>query len=97
VNDDEFLAALESSTLAECEFGHSAHVRAAYLYLRSMGFARALEKIQGAIRRYAASLCKPDRYHETITSPISRSFSRHSTNAAIRVAGMLSLGATRNC
>jgi hypothetical protein len=67
VTDDEFLAALESCILAERDFGHVAHVRAAYLYLRSQGFALALQKIQGVIRRYAASLGKPDRYHETIT------------------------------
>jgi hypothetical protein len=67
VNDDEFLAALESCTLSERDFGHAAHVRAAYLYLRVSGFAQALQKIQGAIRAYAASLGKPDRYHETIT------------------------------
>jgi hypothetical protein len=67
MSDEEFLAALEACTLAEHEFGHSAHVRAAYLYLRRQGFAAALEKIQGAIRRYAASRGKPDRYHETIT------------------------------
>jgi hypothetical protein len=67
VTDDEFLAALESCILAERGFGHVAHVRAAYLYLRSDDFAPALQRIQGAIRRYAASLGKPGRYHETIT------------------------------
>jgi len=67
VTDKEFLAALESCTLGERDFGHAGHVRAAYLYLRSAGFAQALQKIQGVIRRYATSRGKPDRYHETIT------------------------------
>jgi len=67
VTDREFLAALESCTLAECDFGHAAHVRAAYLYLRATGFAQALQNMQGAIRQYAASLGKRDRYHETMT------------------------------
>jgi hypothetical protein len=67
VTDDEFLVALESCTLSERDFGHAAHVRAAYLYLGVSGFAQALQKIQSAIRGYAASLGKPDRYHETIT------------------------------
>jgi hypothetical protein len=67
MTDEDFLAALESCTLAERDFGHVAHVRAAYLYLRSDGFALALQRIQGALRRYVASLGKPDRYHETIT------------------------------
>jgi len=67
MGDDEFLAALESCTLCERDFGHAAHVRAAYLYSRSTDFAAALTKIRGAIRAYAASLGKADRYHETIT------------------------------
>jgi hypothetical protein len=67
VTDGEFLAALESCALAERDFGHAAHVRAAYLYLCAAGFARALVAIEGAIRGYAASLGKPERYHETIT------------------------------
>jgi hypothetical protein len=67
MSDDEFLAALESCSLSECDFGHAAHVRAAYLYSRSGDFGTALAKMRGAIRTYAASLGKADRYHETIT------------------------------
>ena len=67
MRDEEFLAALESCSLNECDFGHAAHVRAAYLYSRSRDFAAALEKMRRAIRTYAASLGKADRYHETIT------------------------------
>src|ERR1700733_8526854 len=67
MNDDEFLAALEQCSLAESSFGNSAHVRAAYLYLRSGEFETALVRMRGALRRYSAALGKPDRYHETIT------------------------------
>jgi hypothetical protein len=67
MSDEEFLAALESCSLSERDFGHAAHVRAAYLYSRSRDFAAALEKMRRAIRTYAASLGKADRYHETIT------------------------------
>jgi hypothetical protein len=67
MTDEEFLRALESCTLIESDFGHAAHVRAAYLYLRSLDFPAALERTRSAIRNYAASLGKPDRYHETIT------------------------------
>jgi hypothetical protein len=67
MSDEEFLAALESCSLCERAFGHAAHVRAAYLYLRSTEFAAALAKMRCAIRTYAASLGKADRYHETIT------------------------------
>jgi hypothetical protein len=67
MTDDDFLRALESCELPESEFGHAAHVRAAYLYLQEGDFATALARTRRAIRSYAASLGKRDRYHETIT------------------------------
>jgi hypothetical protein len=67
MTDEDFLRALETCVLPEAEFGHAAHVRAAYLYLQDGDFAAALERIRRAIRTYATHLGKPDRYHETIT------------------------------
>ncbi len=67
MNDEDFLRALESCELPEQEFGHAAHVRAAYLYLQQGDFAAALGRVRRSIRTYAAHLGKPDRYHETIT------------------------------
>jgi hypothetical protein len=67
VNDEDFLRALESCELPEQEFGHAAHVRAAYLYLLRGDFVVSLERIRHSIRTYATHLGKPDRYHETIT------------------------------
>ena len=67
MTDEEFLRALECCELSECDFGHSAHVRAAYLYLGQTEFAEALQRVRRAIRDYARHLGKPDRYHETIT------------------------------
>jgi len=67
MTDEEFLRALESCTLPESEFGHHAHVRAGYLYLKQSDFAEALDRIRRSIRAYAAYHGKPDRYHETIT------------------------------
>jgi hypothetical protein len=67
VTDGEFLQALEACTLPGAEFGHAGHIRAGYLYLRSAGFAAALERISTVIRNYARSLGKPERYHETMT------------------------------
>jgi hypothetical protein len=66
-SDAEFLAALETCSLSAREFDHAAHVRAAYLYSRSGDLAGALAKIRHAIQTFAASLGRPDRYHETIT------------------------------
>jgi len=67
VNDAQFLRALENCSLSEQDFGHAAHIRAAYLYLQSGEFAAALSRMRSAIRNYATSLGKPDRYHETMT------------------------------
>jgi hypothetical protein len=67
MTDPEFLRALENCELPEREFGHAAHVRAAYLYLQDSDFPGALQRIRRAIRNYAKHLGKPDRYHETIT------------------------------
>jgi hypothetical protein len=67
MTDQEFLRALENCELPERDFGHAAHVRAAYLYLQDSDFAAVLERIRRAIRNYAKHLGKPDRYHETIT------------------------------
>jgi predicted metal-dependent hydrolase len=67
MTDQDFLRALETCALPESEFGHTAHVRAAYLYLQAGEFGETLERLRRAIRNYAAFLGKPDRYHETIT------------------------------
>jgi hypothetical protein len=67
MTDAEFLAALERCTLPEAEFTHAAHVRAAYLYLCAGSFGQAIDCMAAAIRRYASSLGKPERYHDTIT------------------------------
>jgi hypothetical protein len=67
VTDQEFLRALETCKLPESQFGHAAHVRAAYLYLQQSDFAGTVDRIRRAIRNYATHQGKPDRYHETIT------------------------------
>jgi hypothetical protein len=67
MTDHEFLQALESCTLPEDQFGHAAHVRAAYLYLRQADFVGALDRMRRAILNYATHHGRPHRYHETIT------------------------------
>jgi len=67
MNDAEFIEQLESCRLPESEFGHSAHVRAGYLYLRQHRFPQALARMCTAIAAYSKALGKAERYHETIT------------------------------
>lgn len=67
MTDADFIAQLESCSLPEVEFNHTAHVRAGYLYLRRHKFPQALALMCTAIAAFSASLGRADRYHETIT------------------------------
>lgn len=67
MTDEEFLAALEDTSLPDADFRHRDHLRAAYLYLRRDGFAEAVGAMSAALRRFAASRGKAERYHETVT------------------------------
>jgi hypothetical protein len=67
VNDATFLAALEDTSLPDHAFRHRDHLRAAYLYLCRDGFAGAIVSMPAALRRFAASRGRAERYHETVT------------------------------
>ena len=67
MTDEMFIAELEACRLPDSVFDHAAHVRAGYLYLRAQSFPQAAARMCAAIKNYAASLGKKDRYHETIT------------------------------
>lgn len=65
MNDTDFIAAFENTTLAE--FHHRDHVRAAWCYLHSATVLGALERFTLSLKRFAAAQGKPQLYHETIT------------------------------
>jgi hypothetical protein len=71
VDDDALLAAFEDCTLPEQQWTHQAHVRVAYLYLRSHPFEEALARMRTNIQRFNAARkvpVDPHRgYHETLT------------------------------
>lgn len=67
MSDDDFIAQLEACALPEDRFHHADHLHAAWLYLTRFRATEAIAKFCEALRRYAASLGKADRYHETIT------------------------------
>ena len=67
MTDVELIAAIEDGSLAESEFRHVNHVRAAYVYLRTATFPEAIGRMSCALRRYAAARGKAQLYHETIT------------------------------
>jgi hypothetical protein len=67
LDDDEFREAFERGALPEGAFRHRDHVRLAWLYLRRLPPAAALERFAEGLRRFAASVGKSGLYHETIT------------------------------
>jgi hypothetical protein len=67
MNDEIFLAALEEGTLPAAAFDHSAHVRAAYLYLRGLGFLPGMAAFRSALRAFAQRHGALDKYNETMT------------------------------
>ena len=66
-DDVRFVAALESCTLPRDQFGHRAHLRVAWLYLRAEPYESAVWRIERTIRRYASHLGVAEKYHRTIT------------------------------
>lgn len=67
MNDDDFLAALETCQLPAAAFTHAAHVHAGFLYLQRHDFAEAIGAMRRSITAFAASIGKAGLYHETIT------------------------------
>jgi len=57
----------ESATLSDGSFRHRDHVHVAWLYLRGLPPAAALDRFASGLKRYAAAKGKADLYHETIT------------------------------
>jgi hypothetical protein len=67
VTDHEFLTAFEDGSLAAEAFDHSAHIRAAFLYLSRHAFLEACVAMRDSLRRFAARAGNGNLYHETIT------------------------------
>lgn len=69
--DETFLRSFEDGTLPFEQWKHRAHLKVAYLYLRQLPYAQALDKIRTNIQRYNAATSTPESlergYHETMT------------------------------
>jgi len=66
-DDDPVLRAFDAGELPPGGFPHRDHVRVAWTYLKADPPAIALARFTAALRRFAAALGAPERYHETIT------------------------------
>ena len=67
LTDDAFVEAFESCRLPAASFHHADHIRLAWIYLGRMTEAEATQRIEEAIRRFAAHNGVTTKYHHTIT------------------------------
>ena len=64
--DQPFVAAFEDLSLPASAFRHADHVRLARLYLLRQPLPAAMTLFADGLKRFAANLGKPEKYHETI-------------------------------
>jgi hypothetical protein len=67
LSDRDLLAAFETATLDANDFDHAAHVRVAWLYLKSHHFFEAVSHVRRGLMALSAAHGAPQRYNETIT------------------------------
>jgi hypothetical protein len=67
MSNKELISRFETGGVPPEAFHHADHVRLGFAYLSEYSPLLALEKFSAAIRQFAASVGKPDRYNETIT------------------------------
>jgi hypothetical protein len=65
--DRRLLEGFEKGSLPEGAFRHCDHVHVAWLYLRELPPAAALDRFSAGLKRFAAAKGKTGLYHETIT------------------------------
>ena len=84
LDDQAFVAAVESCELPAAQFHHADHVRLAWIYLGQMALEEAERRIERVIRRFAGHNGVPDKYHHTITLAWTRlvAVARHTTEDA---------------
>ncbi len=67
LTDQDLVDGFERATLAAGQFGHTEHVRTAWLFVRRYGLPDALAAYSSALRRFALAKGAPQLYHVTIT------------------------------
>jgi len=68
MNDVELTRALERGEIANENFRHASHLHVAWVYLSdTTSVDQASARMRDTLRRFAASVGKPEKYHETIT------------------------------
>jgi hypothetical protein len=66
--DREFARAFERGEVPNADFHHVDHLRLAWVYLEELpSLDAATARMAGALRRFAASAGKPEKYSDAIT------------------------------
>jgi hypothetical protein len=81
VDDEAFIAAIESASLPNVAFRHGDHLRAGYLYLRRYGYPGGIDATASAIRAFAKANGMPEAFHFTLTVAWVRCIAAHSHDA----------------
>ena len=68
MNDAEFARAFEAGQIPNADFHHVDHLRLAWAYLEeSPSVDAAMDRMRAALRRFAASVGKPEKYSDPMT------------------------------
>jgi len=68
VTDLELARAFERGDVSNADFHHESHLRVAWVYLNEpTSLADATDRMAAALRRFAASAGKAEKYHHTLT------------------------------
>ena len=68
MNDVELTRALERAELPNQNFRHASHLHVGWVYLQESNSAdEAAQKMAATLRRFAAAVGHPEKYHETLT------------------------------
>lgn len=67
LDDATLLARFEHLEIAPSDFRHREHIRLAFALLRGADFGEAAVRFRAALKRFAAAIGAPAKYHETLT------------------------------
>ena len=67
LSDEEFEDQFENTSLNSALFSHEAHIRLAWIHIKTYGETKAIENITTQLQRYLGHLGATEKYNETLT------------------------------
>lgn len=67
LTDSEFQQQFAAATLDPAVFTHEAHLRLAWIHLRTYGLEKGIENVTGQLKNYTRVVGAADKYNETVT------------------------------